>query len=94
MFREIPAVTPDSACKSIMSIIRALSPEKRRELESLSLTDTNYVRALLGAMFECIGENAPSVRKTLNGVTSYKLPISESALPSKSNWNIHEPSRK
>lgn len=94
MFREIPAVTPDSACKTIISIIQALPIEKRRELESLSLSYTSYVRALLGAMFEYIGEPVSSVRKTLNGVTSYKLPISEYVLPNKSNWNIYEPSRK
>lgn len=94
MFREIPAVTPDSVCKTIISIIKALPIEKRRELESLSLSYTSYVRALLGAMFEYIGEPASSVRKTLNGVTSYKLPISKYVLPNKSNWNIYEPSRK
>ena len=77
-----------------MSIIRAFSPEKRRELESLSLAYANYVHALLGSMYGCIGESAPSVRRVLSGVRSYKLPISESALPSNSNWNIDEPSRK
>lgn len=94
MFREIPAVTPDSACKTLLSIIQALSPEKRKELKRLSLTYTNYVRALLGAMLEFIGESTASVRNTLNGVTSYKLPVSESTLPNKSNWNIYEPSQK
>jgi len=52
------------------------------------------VRALLGAMLEYIGRPTAIVRKSLNGVSSYKLPISESVLPNKSNWNIYEPARK
>lgn len=94
MIREIPALSPDAACKGIMSIIQSLTPERREELELLSLKYTSYVRALLGAILEYIGAPYAIVRKTLNGVSSYKLPISESALPNKSNWNIHEPSRK
>lgn len=94
MIRDIPAVSPDAACKGIMSIIQNLTPVRRKELELLSMTYTSYVRALLGAILEYIGAPYAIVRKTLNGVSSYKLPISESVLPNKSNWNIYEPSRK
>ena len=94
MIREIPAVAPDEACRSIMSIIQALPPKRQEELEILSLKYTSYVRALLGAMMECLGLPTDVVRRSLNGVTSYKLPISEAVLPNKSNWNINEPSRK
>ena len=94
MIREIPAVTPDEACLSIMSIIQALPPKRQEELETLSLKYTSYVRALLGAMMERLGLSTDIVRRSLNGVTSYKLPVSEAALPNKSNWNINEPSRK
>ena len=31
---------------------------------------------------------------TFNGVTEYKLPISEYVLPTKQNWRIYEPTRK
>ncbi len=91
MIRDIPAVSPDAACKGITSIIQNIEPERREKLEMLSLTYTSYVRALLGAILEYIGAPTTSVRKSLNGVTSYKMPISESVLPNKSNWNIHEP---
>lgn len=94
MIREIPAVSPDAACKGIISIIMSLTPERREELELLSLSYTSYVRALLGAILENIGASSEVVRKSLNGVSTYKIPISESVLPNKSNWNINEPSRK
>lgn len=95
LIRDIPAVSPDTACKAIISlIIKSLPPHYSEELEKLSLSYTSYVRALLGAMLEYIGRSTAIVRKSLNGVTSYKLPISESVLPNKSNWNIYEPSRK
>lgn len=94
LIRDIPAVSPDTACKAIISLIKSLPPHYSEELEKLSLSYTSYVRALLGAMLEYIGRSTAIVRKSLNGVTSYKLPISESVLPNKSNWNIYEPSRK
>ena len=94
LIREIPAVSPDAACKAISSLIQSLPPQSTGELEKLSLAYTSYVRALLGAILEYIGRPTAVVRKSLNGVTSYRLPISESVLPNKSNWNINEPSRK
>lgn len=48
---------------------------------------------MIGAILEYIGASAAAVRKSLNGVTSYKLPISEAILPNKSNWRIYEPAR-
>ena len=94
MIREIPATTPDSACKTLVSIINALPEEKCSELEQLSLRYTSYVRALLGAILEYLGRSTAIVRKSINGLSSFKLPISESVLPNKSNWNIDEPARK
>lgn len=94
MIRDIPAVSPDAACKGITSIIQGLSPKSRKELELLSLSYTSYVRALLGAILEYNGYSSTVIRNSINGLTSYKLPISESVLPNKSNWNIYEPSRQ
>jgi hypothetical protein len=34
------------------------------------------------------GLDAGLLKKSLNGTTNYKLPISEQALPNKKNWNI------
>jgi len=94
MICQIPSISPDAACKVIISLIQSLPQQSIMELENLSLSYTNYVRALLGAILEYIGCPTAIVRKSLNGVTSYKLPISESILPNKSNWKINEPSRK
>ena len=55
LIREIPAVTPDEACKTIMGLIRMLTDERRSEMELLAIRYTNYVRALVGAMFEQSG---------------------------------------
>lgn len=95
--REIPATTPNEACLRLKEIVRNLNDEQREMLVKCVAKYTNYVRALCGAILEDIGCNdsiLESIRKTLNGVTEYKLPISESVLPTKQNWRIYEPSRK
>ena len=95
--REIPATTPNEACLRLKEIVRDLNDEQREMLVKCVAKYTNYVRALCGAILEDIGCNdsiLESIRKTLNGVTEYKLPISESVLPTKQNWKIYEPTRK
>ena len=95
--REIPATTPDEACLRLKEIIRNLDDEQREILIRCLLKYTNYVRALCGAMLEDIGCDSNllvTIKNSLNGVTEYKLPISESVLPTKQNWKIYEPSRK
>lgn len=95
--REIPATTPNEACIRLKEIIKALNEEQKETLVKCSLKYTNYVRALCGAMLEDIGYDSNSldcIRKSLNGVTNYYLPIYESVLPNKQNWRIYEPTRK
>ena len=95
--REIPATTPDEACLRLKEIIRNLDDEQREVLLRCLLKYTSYVRALCGAMLEDIGCDSNllvTIKNSLNGVTEYKLPISESVLPTKQNWKIYEPSRK
>ena len=95
--REIPATTPDEACLRLKEIIRNLDDKQREVLIRCLLKYTNYVRALCGAMLEDIGCDSNllvTIKNSLNGVTEYKLPISESVLPTKQNWKIYEPSRK
>ena len=57
-------------------------------LVELAENYTSYVRALLGAIMEQNNLDTESLKKSLNGTTYYKLPISEQALPNKKNWNI------
>lgn len=91
LIREIPSVSPSDACSSLIEIIRTLDSHKQKELGTLALVYTNYVRAIVGAIFETLSLPTSDLRNSLNGVSSYKLPISESALPTKSNWRIYEP---
>ena len=91
LIREIPATTPDEAVSQIGRIIGGLSPSEQKNLVSLSIGYTPYVRAILGAILEHNAADADiisRVRKSLNGTTNYKQPISESVLPTKRNWNI------
>lgn len=95
--REIPATTPNEACIRLKEIIKDLNDEQKEMLVKCSLKYTNYVRALCGAILEDIGydgNSLDSIRKSLNGVTNYHLPISESVLPNRQNWRIYEPARK
>ena len=88
LIKEIPATSPDECVVNIRKAINALSEEQKKEMAELSLAYTPYVRALLGAIYESMGLSTEIISKTLNGVTSYKLPISENVLSNKRNWNI------
>lgn len=48
----------------------------------------HFVRALLGAIFENLGLDTETISSTLNGATSYRLPVSDQVLSNKKNWNI------
>ena len=88
LITEIPATSPDECVTNIYKAINALSDKQKKELAELSLAYTPYVRALLGAIYENMWLDTKIISKTLNGVTSYKLPISYNVLPNKKNWNI------
>ncbi len=95
--REIPATTPNDACIRLKEIIRELNKVQKELLVKCVLKYTNYVRALCGAILEDVGcDNnlLDAIRKSLNGISEYKLPISETVLPTKDKWRIYEPSRK
>lgn len=95
--REIPGTTPDNACSRLKEIIKALPIDQKDILARCCLKYTSYVRALCGAILEdlnCSVFLLDPIRKSLNGVTEYRLPISESVLPTKKNWRIYEPARK
>ena len=88
LFREMPGTSPDDCIRGVGRLIAALSEEDQKRLATLSENYAPYVRALLGAILENLGLNTYGLRATLNGVTTYKLPVSKQALPSKSAWNI------
>jgi len=89
LIKEIPASSPDECVMKINRLIAALSIDKQDYLAKLALAYSPYVRALTGAILEQIGTiNINSLRLSLNGVTTYKLPVSEQSVPNKKNWNI------
>lgn len=88
LIKNIPATLPDECVTNICKAINALSKEQKQKLAELSLAYTPYVRALLGAIYENMELETETISKTLNGVTSYKLPISDKVLSNKRNWNI------
>ena len=95
--REIPATSPNDACLRLKEIIKPLDVEQKQLLVKCALKYTNYVRALCGAILEDIGCESDLLmilRKSLNGVTEYKLPITDDVLPTKRNWRIYESARK
>lgn len=88
LIREIPATTPDECVAVLQKTMSCLPKKEQDELVSLSKNYTPYVRALLGAILESVGADVNDLRNTLNGVTTYKLPVSIQSLPTKNNWNI------
>ena len=88
LLRDIPAVSPDDCVRGVCRLVAALSVAERERLASLAKAYTPYVRALSGAVLESVGSESFDLRGTLNGVTTYKLPVSAQALPNKSAWNI------
>lgn len=95
--KDVPAATPSEVCRRLIYIIKELTMTQIRSMAEFSLGYTPYVRAMLGAILELIG--APIdiinlIRESLSGITKYRIPISESVLPTKSNWRIYEPTRK
>lgn len=88
LVREIPATPPDEAVRFLMGLLGRMTEEDRKRLTELAQGYTPYVRALLGAMLEQAGFSAYGLKQGLNGVTSYKLPVTERVLANKKKWNI------
>ncbi len=88
LVKEIPAVTPDEAVTFLMELISWMEEEERKHLVELAQAYTPYVRALLGAMLEQKGLPTYDLKQRLNGVTNYKIPVSERVLPNKKEWRI------
>lgn len=95
--KEIPGTTPNEACKRIICIIREMTDSLKKKLSAYALKYTPSVRALLGAILEFIG--CPEyivgpLRQSLNGISKYRIPITEAVLPNKTSWRIHDPARR
>jgi hypothetical protein len=88
--KDIPATTPEEAVERMLFLAGRLSEQKQKRLVDLALNYKPYVRALLGAIMEKNQADevlVTKLRKSLNGLTTYKLHISEEIIPA-AKWNI------
>lgn len=87
---KIPGTTVSDSCKRLLSILQNLTPKEKSTATRLSLKYPPSTRALLGALWEQLGEKEqlPLLQKSLNPITSYKLGIPANVLSTTENWNI------
>lgn len=88
LIKDIPATNPDAVVTQLGCLMKGLDGSKQSELLALAENYAPFVRALLGAVMEANDLNTGKLMYSLNGTTSYKLPVTESALPNKQSWNI------
>lgn len=88
LIKDIPATTPDEVIGQVAAWIERLSAEDKNRLMELAMAYKPYVRAQTGAILENLGIKSARLLESLNPVSRYKLKISESTLPTSSNWNI------
>ncbi len=90
LIKKIPDTTIDQSVSRIMAMIIELSSKALKSVIRLSMKYPPSTRALLGAMVEVLfsGEDAKPLMDSLNGMSKYKLNISDNLLPNKDNWNI------
>ncbi len=88
--KNIPDSTTDESLRIIQARIKELTKPKLRELKKASLNYPPYVRAILGAIIETIYSEKESsiIKKTLNPLTRYSIPINKLTLPNKEKWGI------
>lgn len=86
--REIPACTPNEACVILRTNIRNLSAEDRKQLASLAMAYTSYVRAIVGAILDGIGDEADGLYQSLNPASAYKIGLTDEALPNRKKWRV------
>lgn len=88
LIKEIPAATPDESIRQIIAWVKQLGEAETFRLVELGKAYKPYVKAQLGAIMEYIGYPCEELLQTLNPVSSYKIRITPSVLPTVKNWNI------
>ncbi len=88
--KNISDTTIDQALHILTARIKELEKTKLLELKKASLNYPPYVRAILGAIIEILynEKEARPIKKTLNPLTRYSIPINELTLPNKEKWGI------
>ncbi|MGF7232924.1 DUF6088 family protein [Arachidicoccus sp.] len=89
--KQIPDTSTSQATKRLSSILKGLDKKQTETLIKYALLYPSRVRALVGAILQNIGykSNAlDNLKQSLNPLTTIKLGIKESELPTQNNWYI------
>jgi hypothetical protein len=88
--KKIPDTTISFASERLIKIIKDLSEKDKAILVRLALKYPPAVRALLGALLEEIEDTylTEPLYKSLNPITTYKIPGAGKVLSSINKWNI------
>ena len=88
--KRLPDTSPAKALLRLREQVRQLLPANKTTLVRLAQEYNPATRALLGAILEELGENKliPKLKSGLNPLTTYKLGLSEQALPNRAQWQI------
>jgi len=89
--KRIPDCSVDQAIRRISAIVKALNDKQIETLIKYALLYPPRVRALLGAILENNGSNQKRLEKlkeSLNPLSTIKLGLKETELPTKSKWFI------
>jgi hypothetical protein len=89
-FKNIPDTTPDQACLRLLLLLKELDQQQIAKIKKLALNYSPQTIALWGAMLEALNpyEDTVALFKKLNPMTTYKLSVSDSVLPTQKKWNI------
>lgn len=89
--KKIPDCSVAQAINRLRAIVKELNEMQTACLLKYALRYPPRVRALVGAILENLGSKAQGIEKlkeSLNPLTTIKLGVKESELPTKSNWYI------
>lgn len=86
--RKIPACTPKNACAILCVVIGKLSVDERRQIASLAMAYTDYVRAIVGAILDETDSNTEALYRSLNPASTYKIGLNVSDLQNCKKWRI------
>lgn len=86
--REIPACTPEEACIILRQLIRSKDSASRRQLATLALKYTPYVRAILGAILDETDTDTTALYRSLNIASTYRVGLTSDVLPNCKKWRI------
>jgi hypothetical protein len=89
--KRIPDCSVAQAVRRLSAIVKELNDKQSESLLKYALVYPPRVRALVGAVLENNGRNGNGMEKlkdSLNPLTTFKLGLKETELPTKSNWYI------